>query len=83
MVIKRVLDEHGVIHTKHTIVLPSDLKQRLEGLGLRKDEVTMMSLDIVNMYPFVRVKLIKKVLQHYARSLPAEAKQRINFGIMM
>eukprot|EP00957_Ditylum_brightwellii_P070677 5371348-Ditylum_brightwellii.AAC.1 len=68
---------------KHTIIQSSDLKQKLENLDLRRDEVTMMSLDIVNMYPSVRVKLIKKALQHYSHSLPEEAKQRINLGLAM
>eukprot|EP00957_Ditylum_brightwellii_P088623 6750010-Ditylum_brightwellii.AAC.1 len=43
----------------------------------------MMSLDIVNMYQSVQMKLIKKALQHYSRGLPEEAKQRINLGLAM
>eukprot|EP00957_Ditylum_brightwellii_P056696 4296941-Ditylum_brightwellii.AAC.1 len=43
----------------------------------------MMPLDIINMYPFVRVKLIKKALQHYLRNLLAKAKQRIKLGMTM
>eukprot|EP00957_Ditylum_brightwellii_P178493 13596877-Ditylum_brightwellii.AAC.1 len=43
----------------------------------------MMSLDIVNMYLSVQVKLIKKALQHYSQGLPKEAKQRINLGLAM
>eukprot|EP00957_Ditylum_brightwellii_P198074 15090802-Ditylum_brightwellii.AAC.1 len=31
----------------------SDLKEKLEGLKLTKDDVTLMSLDIKNMYPLV------------------------------
>eukprot|EP00957_Ditylum_brightwellii_P160178 12194433-Ditylum_brightwellii.AAC.1 len=37
-----------------------------------------MSLDIVNICPSVRVKLIKKALNHYANNLPDEAKNTIN-----
>eukprot|EP00957_Ditylum_brightwellii_P167332 12739009-Ditylum_brightwellii.AAC.1 len=43
----------------------------------------MMSLDIINMYPSMRVKLIKKVLQYYLPNLPVEAKQRIKLGMVM
>eukprot|EP00957_Ditylum_brightwellii_P159450 12137672-Ditylum_brightwellii.AAC.1 len=50
-------------------------------MDLRRDKVTMMSLDIVNMYPSVQVKLIKKALQYYSCRLPAEAKRRINLGL--
>eukprot|EP00957_Ditylum_brightwellii_P000349 26897-Ditylum_brightwellii.AAC.1 len=37
-----------------------------------------MSLDIVNMYPLVRVKLICKALNHYAKNLPATARETID-----
>eukprot|EP00957_Ditylum_brightwellii_P075880 5767104-Ditylum_brightwellii.AAC.1 len=83
MGIKRVLDERRVDYIKHIIIQSLDLKMKLEGLGLRRDEVTMMLLDIINMYPSMRVKLIKKALQHYLHNLPAEAKQRIKLGMMM
>eukprot|EP00957_Ditylum_brightwellii_P000861 68309-Ditylum_brightwellii.AAC.1 len=35
------------------------------------------------MYPSVRVKLIKKALQHYSHSLPEEAKWRVNLVLAM
>ena len=54
------------------------MKEKLEKCGLKQNEVTLMSLDIVNMYPLVRVKLIRKVLSHYARNLPDAAKETIN-----
>eukprot|EP00957_Ditylum_brightwellii_P167587 12758063-Ditylum_brightwellii.AAC.1 len=37
-----------------------------------------MSLDIVNMYPSVRVKLIQKALKFYAKNLPDAAKETID-----
>eukprot|EP00957_Ditylum_brightwellii_P035657 2703420-Ditylum_brightwellii.AAC.1 len=37
-----------------------------------------MLLDIVNMYPSVRVKLIWKALNYYARDLPATARETID-----
>eukprot|EP00957_Ditylum_brightwellii_P178977 13633821-Ditylum_brightwellii.AAC.1 len=78
MGIKKVLDDHGVDYAKHTIVQSLDLKEKLKKCGLKRDEVTLMSLDIVNMYPSVRVKLIRKALNHYARNLPDAAKETIN-----
>eukprot|EP00957_Ditylum_brightwellii_P203765 15336091-Ditylum_brightwellii.AAC.1 len=75
MGIKKVLDEHGVNYAKYTIIQSSDLKEKLE---LKRNKVTLMSLDIVNMYPSVRVKLIRKALHHYAKDLPEEAKETIN-----
>eukprot|EP00957_Ditylum_brightwellii_P099294 7563308-Ditylum_brightwellii.AAC.1 len=60
-----------------------DLKEKLEGLGLIKDNVTMMSLDIKNMYPLVIVKLIKRALEFYSRYLSKEDKQKIQLGMEM
>eukprot|EP00957_Ditylum_brightwellii_P199055 15173218-Ditylum_brightwellii.AAC.2 len=42
-----------------------------------------MSLDIDNMYPSVRVKLIKKALKYYSRNLPVDAKKQIKLGLKM
>eukprot|EP00957_Ditylum_brightwellii_P027328 2065884-Ditylum_brightwellii.AAC.1 len=81
--IKRVLDEHGVNYTKYTITQSLGFEQKLENLDLRRDNAMMMSLDIINMYPSIWVKLIKKALQYYSCSLPAEAKQGINLGLAM
>eukprot|EP00957_Ditylum_brightwellii_P154959 11795097-Ditylum_brightwellii.AAC.1 len=63
MGIKWGLDKHKVEYMKHTIIQSLDLKRKLEKLGLKGKEVALMLLDIVNMYPYVRVKLIKKELQ--------------------
>eukprot|EP00957_Ditylum_brightwellii_P057457 4356342-Ditylum_brightwellii.AAC.1 len=78
MGIKKVLDDHGVNYSKHTIVQSSDLKEKLEKCGLKRNEVTLMLLDIVNMYPLVRVKLICKALNHYAKNLPATTRETID-----
>eukprot|EP00957_Ditylum_brightwellii_P129999 9914861-Ditylum_brightwellii.AAC.1 len=78
MGIKKVLDDHRVNYSKRTIVQGSNLKEKLERLKLKWKEITVMSLDIVNMYPLVRVKLIRKALNHYAKDLAGEAKNTIN-----
>ena len=78
MGIKKVLDDHGVNYAKYTIIQSSDMKEKLEKLELKRNKVTLMSLDIVNMYPSVRVKLIRKALHYYAKDLPEEAKETIN-----
>eukprot|EP00957_Ditylum_brightwellii_P117574 8967021-Ditylum_brightwellii.AAC.1 len=56
--IKRVLDENKVNCATFTIIQASDLKEKLEALELKGDKVTMMSLDIKNMYPSVHLRLI-------------------------
>eukprot|EP00957_Ditylum_brightwellii_P207644 15353899-Ditylum_brightwellii.AAC.1 len=62
MAIQKVLDINKVNCNRFAIVQSSYLKEKLEKLGLTKDNVTMISLDIKNIYPLVRVKLIKRVL---------------------
>eukprot|EP00957_Ditylum_brightwellii_P080137 6094523-Ditylum_brightwellii.AAC.1 len=57
--------------------------EKLESLNLTKNNVMMMSLDIKNMYPSIQVKLIKKALRFYSRSLSPEDKQKIELGMKM
>eukprot|EP00957_Ditylum_brightwellii_P098473 7502150-Ditylum_brightwellii.AAC.1 len=78
MGIKKVLDDHRVNYAKHTIVQSSNLKEKLEKYGLKRNEVTLMSLEIVNMYPSVWVTLICKAFNHYAKNLPATARETID-----
>eukprot|EP00957_Ditylum_brightwellii_P191889 14607824-Ditylum_brightwellii.AAC.1 len=78
MGIKKILDNHGVDYAKHTIIQSSNLKEKLETCGLKRNNVTLMLLDIVNMYPSIRVKLIRKALTHYAKDLPAEVRETID-----
>eukprot|EP00957_Ditylum_brightwellii_P089493 6814718-Ditylum_brightwellii.AAC.1 len=83
MAIQKVLDCNKVNYNRFTIVHSSGLKENLEGLKLTKNDVTLMSLDIKNMYPSIRVKLIKKVLKFYSRSLSPEDKQKLELGMEM
>eukprot|EP00957_Ditylum_brightwellii_P145230 11061316-Ditylum_brightwellii.AAC.2 len=65
-----MLDNHAIDYSKHTIVQSSNLKGKLERCNLKCNEVTIISLDIINMYHLVWVKLIQKALQYYAKDLP-------------
>eukprot|EP00957_Ditylum_brightwellii_P195169 14870140-Ditylum_brightwellii.AAC.1 len=78
-----MLDRNKVNYNRFTIVQSSYLKEKLEKLGLAKDNVIMMSLDINNMYPLMRVKLIKKALEFYSQNLSREDKQKIKLGMDM
>eukprot|EP00957_Ditylum_brightwellii_P069757 5297252-Ditylum_brightwellii.AAC.1 len=57
--------------------------EKLESLNLTKDNVTLMSLDIKNMYPSVCVKLIKKALEFYSSSLSPVDTRKIKLGMKM
>eukprot|EP00957_Ditylum_brightwellii_P006340 480784-Ditylum_brightwellii.AAC.2 len=47
-------------------------------MSLRRDEVTLMSLDIKNMYPLVQLRLIQKALKYYVHNLSEEDKNTID-----
>eukprot|EP00957_Ditylum_brightwellii_P210426 15364951-Ditylum_brightwellii.AAC.1 len=76
--IKRVLDDNKVNYLQFTIIQALDLKERLEELKVQQNNVTMMSLNIENIYPSVRIQLICKTLTYYSRRLSKEDKTTIN-----
>eukprot|EP00957_Ditylum_brightwellii_P165880 12629141-Ditylum_brightwellii.AAC.1 len=55
MGIKKNLDEHKVNYAKYTIVQVCDSKDKLEQPNLTADKVSLMSLNIINMNPLIRV----------------------------
>ena len=44
---------------------------------MKKDEVTVISLDVVNMYPSIKYKVVEKAIKFYAQKLNAEDKNTI------
>jgi hypothetical protein len=81
--IKKIFDDNGVRYNKYTIQQASDLKQTLEKLNLRKNKVTIMSLDIVNMYPSTKLSLIKQAIRYYAKDLSTTNRNIIERCIEM
>ena len=57
--IKICLDKGKVDYSRNSIVQSSDLKETLEELELKKEEVTIASVDAINMYPSIKVAMIK------------------------
>eukprot|EP00957_Ditylum_brightwellii_P180071 13717254-Ditylum_brightwellii.AAC.1 len=76
--IKQILHDNKVNHLRFTIIQASDLKERLDDLAVQRCDVTMMLLDIENMYPSVRLKLIQKALTYYSCNLSKDDKTTIN-----
>eukprot|EP00957_Ditylum_brightwellii_P057822 4385019-Ditylum_brightwellii.AAC.1 len=76
--IKHILDNNKANYSRFTIIQASDLKERLEELAVKRSDVTMMLLDIKNMYPSVRLKLICKAPTYYSCALSEEDKTTIN-----
>eukprot|EP00957_Ditylum_brightwellii_P206375 15348099-Ditylum_brightwellii.AAC.1 len=76
--VKKIFHDKGISYNKYTIQQASHLKEKLEKLHLRKNDATIMSLDVVNMYPSTKLLLIKKAFCYYARNLPKKDRTIIN-----
>eukprot|EP00957_Ditylum_brightwellii_P136056 10376312-Ditylum_brightwellii.AAC.1 len=61
-------------YSRYPITQALGLKNKLENLHVKWNNVTIMSLDIVNMYPSTRLSLIKKALHHYFKDLSTTDK---------
>ena len=75
MAIKQTFDANRVSYTKRTIVQPSHLKCQLEAMNLKAAGCTIASLDIVNMYPSIKFKLIKQAIKYYSQGFNEEEKE--------
>lgn len=71
--VKRILDDRGVDCMKSTIIQACDLKEHFEECNIEKREVAVVSIDAVNMYPLVKIILIKKAVQYCTRHLQRPA----------
>ena len=76
--IKRCLDKGIVNYSRVSIIQSSDLTEILEELKVKRDEVTITSVDAINMYPSIKLTTIGKATRYFARKLTAENKKTIN-----
>ena len=65
-------------YSRVSIVQASDIKERIEELKIKKDEVTIASVDAINMYPSIKLAAIRKAVIFFARKLTAATKKTIN-----
>ena len=76
--IKRMLDKGKVNYSRFSIFQAYDLRERLEKLKIRIDEVAIASVDDINMYPSIKILSIKKAVRFSASKLTAETNKTIN-----
>ena len=76
--IKRCLDKGKVNYSRFSIVQASDLKEGLEEKKLVREEVTISSVEAINMYPSIKIATIKKAVRFFARTLTTATKKTIN-----
>ena len=76
--IKRCLDKGKVNYSRNSIVQASCLKETLEEIGLKREEVKITSLDAINMYPSIKLTTIRKAVRYFTRTLTRETKKTID-----
>ena len=75
--INMCLNKGKVNYSWVSIVQASDLKEILEELKVKRDEVTIASVDSINMYSSIKLKTTRKAVRYFARKLTAETKKTI------
>ena len=78
MGIKKLLDDYGVKYGKRNIVQSLDLKKQLESMKLNPENITLVSVDAVNMYPSIKFSLIHKAITHYTREFSQDDRCKVN-----
>ena len=76
--IKRLLDKWKLNQSRVSIVQAYYLKEGLEELKIKRYEVTISSVDAINMYPLIKISKIRKVVRLFARKLTAATNKTIN-----
>ena len=56
--LKAIFNKNGIDYKISTIIHAAQLKEKLEKLNIKRDEVTIASFDAVEMYPSIKYKLV-------------------------
>ena len=75
--IKKIFETHQINYASRQFPHAYAVKQKLQSLDLNPDDCTIFSLDALDYYPSVHLKLVKKAIWYYARDLPPEVKDTI------
>ena len=85
--IKKCFEKYNINYTKTTIIQASDVKQKLEKLNIKKDDVTITSIDAVAMYPSIQCHMVKKAILYFLstskKEVTEEDKSAINQCLKM
>ena len=63
MEIKKIFDDNKINYKKRTIVQASDLKEKIEKMGIISENSTIISIDAEEFYPSIKFKLVKESCQ--------------------
>ena len=61
--IKMCLNKGEVNYSRDSIVQAYDLKERLEYLGVKREEVKILPVDAINMYPSIKLATTRKAVR--------------------
>ena len=75
--IKRMPNKGKVDNSRVSIVQASDLKEILEELKVKRDEVTISSVGTINMYPSIKLSKMKRAIRFFARKLTTATKKTL------
>lgn len=81
--IKKVFQDTGVDFTKFTLENSFDFLRKIKGFDLRKDQQMILSVDAVQMYPSISLKMIKKAVFYYSKNLDRSKVDRIIWGLKL
>lgn len=73
--IKKVFDRNNINYERYGIKNSLDVKEKLEKLDINLKKHTVSKLDIIDMYPSVKIGMIRKAVEFYSQGLPLEEKK--------
>ena len=62
-----LLDKVKEDYSRVSVVQASDLKEKLEELKIKRDLVTIASVNAINMYLYIKISTIRKAIRFFAR----------------
>ena len=74
---ERVLEKMGVNYSNFTIVQAFNRKQNLEEIRVKREKVTITSVDAFNMYPSIKLLVIRKAVNFFTKGLTPPCKEII------
>jgi hypothetical protein len=75
--IENTFRKSGVNFERHTLKNSLVLKRKFEDLDFDQKNVTIVSLDIKDMYPQCRFKAVKAAVRYYSSQLPILLQERV------
>lgn len=81
--IKKVFERNNVSFDNFGIKHNFDVKEKLENLQVNLKKQSISKLDIVDMYPSVKIRMIWKAVNYYARGLPSDEKKIIETSLKL